>query len=233
MSGPDADVALVVAAAGTGSRYSRDRSKLFEPLWGLPLFLHCLRRFAEIVPPESTVLVVAGEARERFVSALRDERGAEAIRVVVGGASRGESVLRGLEAVPGTAAYVAVHDAARPLATADLLRRCIDSARACGSGVAARRVTDTIKVTDEHGRAVSTLDRSRLWATETPQVFRTEDLRQAYRKALQAGQTPTDEAAAVESLGLPVRLVESLCPNPKVTHSRDLALVQALAGLLG
>jgi len=230
---PDADVALVVAAAGTGSRYSRDRSKLFEPLGDLLLFLHCLRSFAAVIPAERTVLVVGAAEHDRFAEALRGFPGGSTVRLVDGGASRAESVLRGLQALPASAAFAAIHDAARPLASADLLRRCIASARDHGSGVAARRVTDTIKVADTGGVVLSTPDRSRLWAAETPQVFRADDLRRGYMEALCAGRAPTDDAAAIEGLGLPVHLVESFEPNPKITQAGDLALVAALSAPRG
>lgn len=228
--GTDADdVGLVVAAAGVGSRYSPERSKLLESLDGEPVFLHCLRRLGAVVPPEHTVLVVHATAREAFAAALKALPGNDALRLVSGGATRAESVARGLDALPPGLTYVAVQDAARPLTTADLLRRCLASARLWGSGVAARRVTDTIKLTDGQGTVVATPDRERLWAAETPQVFRTADLRRACHQAREQGLSPTDEAAAVEALGLTVRLVESLTPNPKVTQPADLAIIAALA----
>ncbi|NLF19057.1 MAG: 2-C-methyl-D-erythritol 4-phosphate cytidylyltransferase [Lentisphaerae bacterium] len=223
------DLALVVAAAGVGSRYSAARSKLLESLDGEPVFLHCLRRLGAVVPPERTVLVIHPQAREAFAAALQALPGAAALRLVSGGATRAESVARGLDALPPGLTYVAVQDAARPLTTADLLRRCLESARLWGSGVAARRVTDTIKITDGQGAVVATPDRDRLWAAETPQVFRIDDLRRACQAARQSGLCPTDEAAAVEALGLPVRLVESRTPNPKVTQPADLAVIEALA----
>ena len=118
--------------------------------------------------------------------------------------------------------------AARPLTSLDVLCRCLAAARLGGSGVAARRVTDTIKVADAAGRVIATPDRATLWAAETPQVFRRTDLERAYSAALCAGRYPTDEAAAIAALGLPVQLVESLLPNPKVTHPNDAALVRFL-----
>ncbi len=222
------DLALVVAAAGVGSRYSAARSKLLESLAGEPVFLHCLRRLSAVVPPERTVLVIHPQAREAFATALRALPGGAALRLVSGGATRAESVARGLDALPPGLTYVAVQDAARPLTTADLLWRCLESARRWGSGVAARRVTDTIKISDGQGAVVATPDRERLWAAETPQVFRIDDLRKACQQARQNGLSPTDEAAAVEALGLTVRLVESLTPNPKVTQPGDLAVIEAL-----
>jgi 2-C-methyl-D-erythritol 4-phosphate cytidylyltransferase len=229
-AGPFADVGLVVAAAGSGSRYSRERSKLFEPLGGEPLFLRCIRSFAAVIPADSIVLVVSAAAQDRFRQALDALPDGARITVVTGADSRAGSVQRGIEALPAAATLVAVQDAARPLTPVDLLCRCIAAARHDGSGVAARRVTDTIKVADPAGRVTATPDRASLWAAETPQVFRRADLHRAYAEALHAGRHPTDEASAVEALGLPVHLVESLRPNPKVTHSHDTAVVRLLLG---
>jgi 2-C-methyl-D-erythritol 4-phosphate cytidylyltransferase len=225
---PFADVGLVVAAAGSGSRYSPERSKLFEPLGGEPLFLRCLRTFASVIRADLTVLVVSPAGQERFRQALQALPGGAQITVVPGADSRAESVRCGLAALPGAASLVAVQDAARPLTALDVLCRCLAAARLGGSGVAARRVTDTIKVADAAGRVIATPDRATLWAAETPQVFRRADLERAYCAALCAGRYPTDEAAAIAALGLPVQLVESLLPNPKVTHPNDAALVRFL-----
>jgi 2-C-methyl-D-erythritol 4-phosphate cytidylyltransferase len=225
---PGDGVGLVVAAAGSGTRFGPRRSKLLEPLAGTPLFLHCLRALAAVVPPERTVLVVPARVEDRFREALVGLAGGERVSVVPGGSSRCESVLCGLDALPPDLPFVAVQDAARPLTSAELLCRCIASARERGSGVAARRVTDTIKVADAACRVIETPNRSALWAAETPQVFRCAELREACEQALGLGLATTDDAAAVEVLGLPVYLVEAEAPNPKVTHETDLALIALL-----
>ncbi len=231
--GPRRRVGLVIAAAGAGTRYSPVRSKLFERLAGMPLFLHCLHRLTAVVPPECTVLVVPAAGERRFRRALAAAGWGGRVIVARGGASRCESVLNGLQALPGGMSLVAVQDAARPLTSPELLRRCIASAWKHGSGVAARRVTDTIKVADDAGRVLATPDRATLWAAETPQVFRCGQLRAACEGALRQGLAPTDDAAAVEALGIPVHLVESTLPNPKVTRPGDLALARTLLRQLG
>ena len=225
---PFADLGLVVAAAGSGSRYSLARSKLFEPLGGEPLFLRSLRVFAAVIPTERMVLVVNEAVQERFRQALRALPDGLRITVVAGADTRAGSVCRGLEALPTELSLVAVQDAARPLSSVDLLCRCVAAARQYGSGVAARHVTDTIKLADAAGCVIATPDRAALWAAETPQVFRLADLKRAYAEALRSGRDPTDEASAIEALGLPVHLVESLLPNPKVTHRTDAAIVRLL-----
>ena len=225
MNGIDGQVGLVVAAGGGSSRYGGG-NKLLALLGGEAVFLHCLRRLAAVVPSARTVLVVPATEADAFAAALR-QAGLE-IRLVPGGATRPESVLAGLRALPEEAEIAAVQDAARPFTPADLLRRCIESARAHGSGVAARPVVDTIKIVDEQDYVLTTPDRSRLRATETPQVFPRAELAAAYEQCLSRGLCPSDEAQAIEALNLPVRLVVHEQPNPKLTYVGDLPLFSHL-----
>jgi len=214
-------VALVVVAAGRNERFGSAVNKLLIPLLGLPVVCHCLRRFAPVIRPEMTVLVVPQDQEPAFAAALRKAR-IRGVTLVAGGPARQDSVALGLAAVPPVARYVAVQDAARPFASAALLLQCIEAARKHGSGVAARRVTDTIKVASKAGRVRSTPDRRTLWAAETPQVFRREVLVTAYARVCQRRKQVTDDAQAVELLGKPVFLVEHSEDNRKITFASDL-----------
>lgn len=148
----------------------------------------------------------------------------DADQVVTGGATRSQSVRAGLTAVPPTATVVAVHDAARPLARPALWKAVIDAVEAGADGaIPAVRVTDTVKEVGPDGRLV-TLDRDRLVAVQTPQAFRAEVLRRAH----QAGQDATDDAALVESAGGRVVLVDGQPDNLKITVPTDLLVAEAL-----
>jgi 2-C-methyl-D-erythritol 4-phosphate cytidylyltransferase len=146
---------------------------------------------------------------------------------VTGGASRSESVRLALAAAP-EATVAVVHDAARPLVTRTLVEACIAAIADDGvdGAVAAAPVSDTIKEADGEGRVVRTLDRSRLWAIQTPQVFPADVL----RRALEAGDLAgaTDDASLVEALGGVIRLVEAPRENIKVTSRVDLLLAESL-----
>jgi 2-C-methyl-D-erythritol 4-phosphate cytidylyltransferase len=217
------ELGLVVAAGGAGRRFGAGRNKLLEPWRGRPVFIHCLLELVPLVPPGHAVLVVPAEAEPLFREAL-DVAGLSArVRLVTGGDERQDSVWNGVRALPPAATVVAVQDAARPQTTAALLAACAESARRCGSGVAARRVTDTIKVAAADGRVLQTPDRATLWAAETPQVFRRDLLERALAAARAAGRRVTDDAQAVEALGEPVFLVENTVPNPKITFLHDLS----------
>jgi len=215
-------VGLVVAGGGRGRRFGSNRNKLLVDLNGLPLFCHCLRNLAPIVRPRNIVLVAPAELQSEFHRALVEAGLPEVIRVIPGGNTRQESVLLGIEALPPDVKVVAIQDAARPHTSARLLAACIESAKVRGSGVAARVVTDTVKIVDTEGRVLDTPDRATLRAAETPQVFRRDLIVRAYRHVAENGLSVTDDARAVELLQEPVYLVEHADRNPKITYPDDI-----------
>jgi 2-C-methyl-D-erythritol 4-phosphate cytidylyltransferase len=218
---PYADTGVVLVAGGGGIRFGGN--KLLVHLDGMPVFLHSLQTFARLVPADHMVLVVAAAARREFEIALGDFPYAAGIQLVNGGGTRQESVHNGLKALAKEVAFAAVHDAARPFVAPELISACIDSARATGSGVAAHRVTDTIKVVDDQNRVVATPDRQTLCATETPQIFRRDELLAAYDMIANRRLAVTDEAAAMELAGHRVCLVIHDRNNRKITYPHDLA----------
>jgi 2-C-methyl-D-erythritol 4-phosphate cytidylyltransferase len=146
---------------------------------------------------------------------------------VVGGASRSASVRNALRAAP-EAEVAVVHDAARPLLGDELVRRCVDALEGYEGAIAAARVTDTVKEAAEDGQVLGSLDRSVLWAVQTPQVFRASALRAALDVPEQVLAGATDDASLVERAGGTVRVVESEAANPKVTTPLDLRLAEAV-----
>ena len=140
---------------------------------------------------------------------------------VEGGASRSESVRNALAAAP-EARTVVVHDAARPLVTRELVVACLDALLGVDGAIAAAPVTDTVKEAYPDGTVLRTLDRSRLWAVQTPQVFRAESLRRALDVDAAVLAAATDDASLVEEAGGTVRLVEAPVENFKVTTAADL-----------
>ncbi|MFW6367439.1 MAG: IspD/TarI family cytidylyltransferase [bacterium] len=216
------DVGLVVAAAGAGRRFGTDRNKLLCDLRNRPLFIHCLCTLAPHFVPAHVVLVTPPNEDDAFERALTEANLPAGIRRVPGGSTRTESVIRGLEALPPSVRIAAIQDAARPDTTLAILLECVASSRKNGSGVAAHRVTDTVKIADPDGRVRSTPARSSLWAAETPQVFRMPDILDACRQALRDNAAITDDAQALERLNRPVHLVENTTPNPKITFQHDI-----------
>jgi 2-C-methyl-D-erythritol 4-phosphate cytidylyltransferase len=213
-------VALLVAA-GRGERLGADGPKAFVVLAGRPMLewsLDALRAVAAV---------------ERIVVALPEGVPAPAGTIgVAGGAQRSHSVRAALAAsgVGPDDEAVIVHDAARPLATPALFERALDAlaVRRCDAVVAAARVTDTIKRAGGDGRVAETLDRSALWAVQTPQVFRRAALARALAQPDAALAAATDDAGLVEQAGGRVHVVESPAENLKVTTPVDLRLAELL-----
>ena len=221
----------VIVAAGKGERMG-GVDKAFVLLGRLPLFAHSLMAAMRCPDVDAIALVVRNGLEDdarRAIAALGPQGLPEKpVAVATGGDTRQDSVLAGLRALPKTTEFAAIHDAARPFATPELFSLCFASARANGSGVAARRASDTVKEAGGDGIAVRTLDRSRLWLAATPQVFRRDALMAAIDDAEAAGEQNTDDATAIERAGGAVRLVEWNEPNPKITVRGDLEVAEAL-----
>jgi len=221
-------VSAIIVAAGKGTRMGAGVDKLFLELNGGPVVAHTWRRFEEAACIDEISMVIRDGMQAAF-AALAERCGfKKPFRLVAGGKERQDSVWNGLEALsPGTE-IVAIQDAARPCTTATLIEATVTAARETGAAVAAQAVTDTIKESDDGKLIERTLDRSRLWAVQTPQTFRVEIIRRALSAVREKGLLVTDDTAACELVRQPVRLVLSSAPNPKVTRPEDLACVEAV-----
>lgn len=226
------DTCAIVVAAGRSRRMGFD--KLAAGIAGRPVVAHALLAF-ERCPDVAAIVVVASPERADWIRQAAAAAGVSKLaEIVPGGAERQDSVRSGVAAAASQAsALLAVHDAARPLVDPGDIARVIDAARAHGAACAARRVVDTIKRSDAAGEVRESVDRTNLWAMETPQVFRRELLWQACAAVESEGTHVTDEVSAAQQLGIPVRLVESERPNPKITVPSDIALCEALLRLRG
>jgi 2-C-methyl-D-erythritol 4-phosphate cytidylyltransferase len=173
-------------------------------------------------------MVVRDGMQDAFSDLARKHAFNKKFQLVSGGAERRDSVWNGLEALSPDARIVAIQDAARPCSTDALIHATIEAARETGAAVAARPVTDTIKESSDRKFIQRTVDRSRLWAVQTPQTFKVEVIRRALSEVRRQGLPVTDDTAACELIGQPVRLVHSSDPNPKVTRPEDLAYIELL-----
>ncbi len=209
----------LIVAAGRASRM-QGIDKIMAPLGGVPLVLQTVRALAAC--PDITKILFG--PRDDLNSQLCQNE-PKFTKAVVGGESRAESVLRGLQAV--NTPWVAIHDGARPLVTKEIISRAIAAAHSEGASAPAIPVKDTIKVA-ERGFVQSTPDRSRLFAVQTPQVFSTERILQALATALAENLPLTDDCSAMEEMGQPVYLTEGSEENLKVTTPTDLLLAEAI-----
>jgi 2-C-methyl-D-erythritol 4-phosphate cytidylyltransferase len=220
-------VSALVAAAGTGERLGGGRAKALVELRGKPIVAWCLAALADSSRVGSVVVAAPPGFEDEVAAAVAQGAPEMKCEVVTGGASRSRSVANALEAAPGPS-VVLVHDAARPLVSAELIDTCVEHLERwrCDGVVAAAPVTDTIKVADDGGRVSETLDRSRLWAVQTPQVFTEPVLRRVLETA--ALDEASDDAQLVEAAGGDVRIVEAPRENLKVTTELDLRLAEFL-----
>ena len=221
-------VGAVVVAAGRSSRMG-GVDKTFAPLLGAPLIAHTVERLEAHPAIGEIALVLAAESVERGRKLAASRSWRKVTRVCPGGQRRQDSVLNGLHAI-SPCDLALIHDGARPCLDAATLDRGIASAAECGAAVAGMPVKDTIKRVSPELLIEDTPERARLWAAQTPQVFRYDLLLEAHR-ACKADVT--DDAAMVESIGHPVRMFEGSYENIKVTTAGDLAVAEAfLRGIL-
>jgi 2-C-methyl-D-erythritol 4-phosphate cytidylyltransferase len=218
----------VIVAAGKGTRMGPGMDKLFLEVAGRPVVAHTWRSFDLAPTIDEIILVVREGMQEAFHDIARSCGFKKNYRLVPGGKERQDSVWNGLEGISAQARLVAIQDAARPCTDAALIAATLAAAERTGAAVAAQRVTDTIKES-ENGQTISRhLDRSRLWAVQTPQTFQVEVIRKALGLVRQKGLLVTDDTAACELIGQPVELVESFRPNPKVTVQSDVPFIELL-----
>jgi 2-C-methyl-D-erythritol 4-phosphate cytidylyltransferase len=216
--------AVILLAAGAGKRMAAAvPDKVLAPLAGRPVFAHSAAAFAASGVADFYVVVYRDRSQMTALSAFAPTPSL----LVRGGRARQDSVAAALDALPGNIDHVFIHDCARPLIRLEQLVALHKIVRREQAVVLAHRVTDTIKERRPRGR-LRTIDRSRLWAMETPQVFSKALIERAYARVRSRALRITDDAAAVELLGRPVAVLENPYPNPKLTAPKDLAYVEFL-----
>ena len=226
-------VGCVLLAAGRSTRMGGG-DKLLARLGDRPVLAHSLGACEAAAVVTEVAVVTSPENRAEVAAVVRAYSTGKVRALVPGGAERQDSVAAGLAALP-RADVVAVHDGARPLAGSAAFEEGAALAGECGAAIAGRAIADTVKVVDEAaGEAViETLERGRLRAAETPQVFRRELLARAHERARADGFAGTDDASLVERLGERVTVFGTAGPNPKITRREDLAIAEALLGREG
>jgi 2-C-methyl-D-erythritol 4-phosphate cytidylyltransferase len=218
----------IIAAAGAGTRMASDQPKQFLLLAGKPVIFHTLKVFEECDNIDEVIVVLPAAESAGFLSLAGKYGVRKVTRVVPGGATRADSVKRGLMAIrSATAEIVAVHDGVRPFVTVEEINNTVAAAKSDDAAILVAPVTDTIK---EIGGAsvLRTLDRGVLRRALTPQCFRYELLCEAYQHADVTDPSLTDESALVEQLGRTVSIVEGSARNIKITTAEDLAIAEAI-----
>ena len=223
-------VTAIILAAGEGKRIGGRVSKSFLSIAGRPLVLRTLDRFFATRSVEKVILVVADKELRQSQMLLQNDPNLSHRPWILqaGGASRQESVRRGLEKLDSDCEIVVIHDGARPFVSFALIDHCVDEAYRVGAVVIGVPARDTIKVVSEEHWVQTTLARNTLWEIQTPQVFRKEVITEAHNWGLCQAIEATDDAMLVEGIGKPVFLLEGERTNIKITMPEDIVLAEAL-----
>ena len=224
----DDSVWVVVAAAGESRRMGLPdgESKQFLMLGGEHVICHSVRRILEIDQVAGAVVVLHPSHTVRFADDLSHIAETKPLLIAEGGRTRADSVRAGLQLIPADAAYIAVHDGARPLFSHHVFDDCLKALKDFDGAVPGYAVSDTLKRASADGKIAKTVDRAGLWAVQTPQVFRGEALRSVYSRSDLNGAT--DDAALLEAAGYSVAVVPSTPGNVKITTPADLPLAGAI-----
>ena len=225
-------VTAILPASGLGTRMGADMPKQFLELDGVPILIFTLRRLA--VCPAITDFIIATRAEEVDSIAIRvaKENLGRPFRVVRGGDTRQDSVANGLTEVQTDADLILVHDAVRPLVTRDQIERVIAEAASCDAAILGIPAMDTVKevkrasLPADVALITATIPRERVVLAQTPQVFRTSLLLEAFAKARQVGVSASDEAGLVERMGRDVHVVAGSERNLKITRPGDMQLAE-------
>lgn len=237
----------VVLAAGSGSRMKSDVAKQYMLLGGKPLIWHALHAVEESLVIDDCILVTGAEDIPYVQEEIVGRYGFHKVdTIVAGGKERYDSVYQALKVIDNKDmrgwnqdGYIFIHDGARPFLTEDILQRdyeAVEKYRACVTGMP---VKDTIKIADEKGYAAQTPDRSLVWQIQTPQVFDSILIIEAYNKLIKEksrwkaeGLNITDDAMVVETfMEQPVKLVRGSYENIKITTPEDLVIAEAFFAL--
>lgn len=230
-----ASFAVLLPAAGRSSRFHDPHyKKPFAMLGGRAVWLHSAERFLNRRDVKQVIVIVAEEDREEFGRKFGANLAIMGVEVVRGGKERADSIQNALAKVREDVDFIAVHDAARPCVAEKWIDAVFAAAERTGAAILAAPISATLKRATKPGSAgamiAETVDRSGLWESQTPQVFRRELLNKAY--AARGGASPTDDAQLVERLGAPVALVEGSPLNVKITTKDDLRLAEQILKVL-
>lgn len=223
----------LLLAAGSGARMQGVvGDKILAPICGHSVFSYSLHAFAGCDAVGVIGIVYRDRAQQAKLAATVDATILQKVIWVQGGEERQQSVLNGLQALPAESSHTLIHDCARPLVTTAMIHQLIQTTRADGAACLAHPVTDTIKRIPTAGATQRTtledLDRTRLWAMETPQAFRHRDILQAYQQVHERNLPITDDCAAAACLGMKTTLIHNTKPNPKITTATDLKYIEWL-----
>lgn len=231
MRSPPSFATAILLAGGAGMRLSDVASdKVLLSICGKPVFQYSLEAFADSKSVHSIVIVYRDEEQRRAIELLVPIERFSNVSWIQGGLQRQDSVWAGLSRLSADCDVVLIHDGARPLITPTAIDAVSQAVRKNQVACIARKTADTIKEvrTAGTGYLLRTIDRSHIWAMETPQGFKTSLIREGYRDTIENDHVITDDLSAIEAKEIPVTLIEMNEPNPKLTTPQDIAYLEFL-----
>ncbi len=215
--------AAIIPAAGIGTRFGGSMPKQFSEYESIPILIHTLKLF-ERIGEVTSVIVAITPSWEEYTNEMIVVHGLSKVnKIVAGGKERQDSVSNALNYIaPNEYDVILIHDAVRPFASPELVRKIIMTASETGAAIPALKPKETIKQIDEKGMVVKTLDRSVLCAVQTPQGFTTDIILLSYKKAMKDNFYATDDAAIAEYAGFPVQVIDGEETNIKITTQFDI-----------
>ncbi|PAE36957.1 2-C-methyl-D-erythritol 4-phosphate cytidylyltransferase [Bacillus sp. 7884-1] len=217
---------VIIPAAGQGKRMGAGKNKLLLELNSIPVFIHSLKVFEEDELCDGIILAIHQQDEAEFNSLLKEHGVKKVLELVPGGKERQDSIYNALKTVK-TDGIILVHDAARPFILKEHIHRLLDTAQETGAAIIGVPAKDTMK-TVRDDVVMATVERSSLWAVQTPQAFRFSLLYRAYEQAEKDGFIGTDDSSLVERISHPVTMVEGDYDNIKLTTQEDLFFAQAI-----
>jgi 2-C-methyl-D-erythritol 4-phosphate cytidylyltransferase len=214
----------VIVAGGTGQRFGAQIPKQFLPLKGLPILMHTINAFFDFDNSIELVVTLPASYFEMWESLCREYKFTVPHKVVAGGETRFHSVVNGLGAITDNNSIVAIHDAVRPLVNADTLLRCFETARRSGNAIPVVPFFDSIR--ELKGDLSFPVNRDSFVLVQTPQIFKTEAIKKAYRQKFSSEFT--DDASVFEKDNNKILLVEGNVENIKITSRADMLIAEAL-----
>ena len=218
-------VSAIIVAAGSSRRMGFD--KLFTPLDGKPVLWHSLKAFSDCRDIDEILVVTRDERMDEVTRLAETEKLVKVRKIISGGAERHLSVWNGLQAVEAHGSeFIGIHDGARPLTTPKLIKACLDLARQHGAACCASQIPDTVKRASVEQMVTESVERTGLWAMQTPQFFSSGLILQAYDALMAMHEMVTDEVSAVQKLGKKIALMKNEEWNFKITFPHDIELAE-------
>ena len=215
--------AAIIPASGLGNRMGSNIPKQYLLMGGIPIIIHTLRAFQESTQVDDIFLILSAEhVKNAELTIVQRYNLSKVIRVLPGGKYRQDSVRSGVDALGDAYDIVVIHDGVRPFVSPELIKMAIGEAVLAGAVSVGVPVKDTIKSLDSQGFVDTTLNRDKLWLTQTPQAFSALLIQEAYRRAYEDNYYGTDDAALVERIGKKVKMLTGFYENIKITTESDL-----------